>query len=195
MVDARRDQGWQDHCRHPETGKPCWTRASCEYPHLKTTPLWCWTSLPGCPARKGCGRPCGSITGTPRMPMWGWCTGWTPAFRPDGLCPHPRRPPRPEPTDHGRGVRPPKPIAGAGLRAGPRAGHGATCPAFLKRVPGGASQAGQTTPCRLQAPCGTGCSRIAAEAGCSWTSRPPQGRAGSRAGIPHCPADAGCLPC
>ena len=24
---------------------------------------------------------------------------------------------------------------------------------------------------------------------------PAQGRAGSRAGIPHCPADAGCLPC
>ncbi|MEI3250942.1 MAG: hypothetical protein V8R95_11230 [Faecalibacterium sp.] len=32
----------------------------------------------GLSSEEGVPPPCGS-TGTPRMPLWGWCTGWTPA--------------------------------------------------------------------------------------------------------------------
>ena len=56
--------------------------------------------------------------------------------------------------------------------AGPRAGQR---PPALSSSTGRCFPAGQTTPCLRQAPCGTGCSRTAAEAGCCPVSRPRKG--------------------
>ena len=45
----------------------------------RTLPSWCWTSPRAFPARRAFPQRCGS-GGTPRTPLWGWCTGWTPVF-------------------------------------------------------------------------------------------------------------------
>ena len=98
--------------------------------------LWCWNHQ-GCPARKRVPAALRQRWDT-RMPLWGWCTGWTPACRPLSL-PAPRRPPRcQEPTDR------PKPgsLCGAG-RPGRGQGRGSL---LSSKPPGGAFRRAKRRP-------------------------------------------------
>ena len=59
----RRDQGRQDHCGHPEAEGSA-GRGQAVNTYTRTPPLWCWTSLPGFPARKGVPDRAARSTGT-----------------------------------------------------------------------------------------------------------------------------------
>ncbi len=112
------------------------------------------------------------------MPLWGGAPVGHRCVRADGLCPNPRS----RSCLDKAGDREP-----AGLRHSGRQGRGwpgaPAQPAF-SNIPGRDRRRAGRSSCRLRASCGTICSRTAGRPGLSGQA-PPQGGAGSRAGIPH----------